>query len=47
MADARPLPFAPGDRPRLLCVGHQIDVLYARFLVQAVRDGIDYEDYAG
>ena len=30
MADPRPLPFAPGDRPTLLCVGHQIDVLYAR-----------------
>lgn len=30
MADPRPLPFAPGDRATLLCVGHELDVLYAR-----------------
>lgn len=30
MAERRPLPFAPGDRATLLCVGHELDVLYAR-----------------
>lgn len=30
MPDPRPQPFAPGDRPTLLCVGHQLDVLNAR-----------------
>lgn len=30
MADPRPLPFATGDRVTLLCVGHELDVLYAR-----------------
>ena len=30
MATSRPLPFAPDDRATLLCVGHELDVLYAR-----------------
>lgn len=32
MSPARPLPFSAGDRPVLLCVGTQLDMLHARIV---------------